>query len=48
MITIIQMIDNDVEYDITIIGSIPRNLVGQKEWVAGRANRKSAVRRLSW
>ena len=47
MITIIQMIDNDVEY-ITIIGSIPRNLICQKEWVEGRANRKSAVRRLSW
>lgn len=41
------MIDNDVEYDTITIGSIPRNLLCQKEWVEGRANRKSAVRSLS-
>ena len=40
--------DNDVEYDITIIGSIPRNLICQQEWVERRANMKSATRRLSW
>lgn len=51
MITIIQMFgndDNDVEDAITTLGSIPRSLVCQKKWVQRRANRKTAMKRLSW